>query len=415
MTSELTQTPQEPLPPEFFTVPPPDPHAQNAALRGGCPVHKINYPPGSEAYVVTDYQTAYDAFFDPRWSKDPANAPAWFRAALEESSPVLIHHMLSADPPRHTRLRKLVGRSFLPRQIELRRQRVQEITDDLIDALPDAGEINLMEFAGALPMRVICELLGVPSETTPHMHAWGTVISGAPYPDEESNARLRHASESIEKFFSGLIHAKRANPGDDLTSEFLQIAEEGYTDDEVISTLVLLIIAGHRTTANLVANGIRALLLHPDQLELLRADPALAPSAVEEFLRYEAPIYRSTLRVAVEDIELAGVKIGKESFVHLMIDCANRDPAEFDDPDRLDITREPNHHLAFGQGPHFCVGAPLSRIEGQVAISTLLRRLEGLSLAVPADQLRWVTANSPSRGLAALPVRYERRAPRSGS
>jgi cytochrome P450 len=404
---------EEPLPPEFFTVPPADPHAQNAAVRAACPVRRINYPPGSEAYVVTDYATALDAFFDERLSKDPANAPAWFRAALEESSPVLIHHMLSADPPEHTRLRKLVGRAFLPRQIEQRRPRIQELTDELIDTLPAAGETDLMQFASALPMRVICELLGVPIEIRPQMHTWGTVISGAPYPDEEGNARLRWASESIERFFLDLITAKRKAPGDDLTSEILTIAEEGYSDDEVISTLVLLIIAGHRTTANLIANGIRALLLHPGQLEALRSEPALAPSAVEEFLRFEAPIYRSTLRVAVEDMALGGVPIGKESFIHLMIDCANRDPDQFDDPDRLDITRASNRHLAFGQGAHFCVGAPLSRVEGQVAITTLLRRLPGLSLAVPAEELSWVTGNSPSRGLAALPVRYDQRLPRS--
>jgi cytochrome P450 len=352
-------------------------------------------------------------FGDPRLSKDPANAPAWFRDALEKSSPILIHHMLSADPPRHTRLRKLVGRAFLPRQIESRRPRIQEMTDDLIDAFPGSGELNLMEFAGSLPMQVICELLGVPIEIRPHMHNWGTVISGAPYPDEESNKKLQAASEDMEKFFIGLIHARRSALGDDLTSEILRAAEDGYTDAEVVSTLVLLIIAGHRTTANLIANGVRALLLNPDQLEMLRSDPSLAASAVEEFLRFEAPIYRSTLRVAVEDMSLGGVDIGKESFVHLMIDSANRDPAEFDEPDRLDITRTFNRHLAFGLGPHFCVGAPLSRIEGQVAITTLLRRLPGLSLTVPSEQLRWVTANSPSRGLTVLPVRFDRRLPRS--
>lgn len=412
MTAEPAASPHQPLPPEFFTEPPADPHEQNAALRSACPVHAIDYPPGGEAYVVTDYATSFDAFSDPRLSKDPANAPAWFREALEHSSPVLIHHMLSADPPRHTRLRKLVGRAFLPRQIEKSRPRVQEITDDLVDRFPDSGGIDLMDFALALPMQVICELLGVPVDIRPRLHEWGVTISGAPYPDEESNERLRVASESIEQFFLDLVKARRAEPGTDLTSDILREAEDGYTDDEVISTLVLLIIAGHRTTANLIGNGIRALLLHPDQLERLRSDPSLAASAVEEFLRYEAPVYRSTLRVATEDMTIGGVDIGKESFVHLMIDCANRDPAEFAEPDRLDITRPANHHLAFGQGAHFCVGAPLSRIEGQVAFPTLLRRLSGLSLAVRPDELVWVSRNSPSRGLAALPIRYDRRLPR---
>jgi len=412
MTAEPAASPRHPLPPEYFTEPPADPHEQNAALRSACPVHAIDYPPGGEAYVVTDYATSSEAFSDPRLSKDPANAPAWFREALEHSSPVLIHHMLSADPPRHTRLRKLVGRAFLPRQIEKSRPRVQEITDDLVDGFPGSGEIDLMDFALALPMQVICELLGVPIDIRPRLHEWGVTISGAPYPDEESNERLRIASESIEQFFLDLLKARRAEPGTDLTSDILRAAADGYTDDEVVSTLVLLIIAGHRTTANLIGNGIRALLLHPDQLERLRSDPALAASAVEEFLRYEAPVYRSTLRVATEDMTLRGVDIGKQSFIHLMIDSANRDPAEFAEPDRLDITREANHHLAFGQGAHFCVGAPLSRIEGQVAIPTLLRRLPGLRLAVRPDELVWVSRNSPSRGLAALPIHYDRRLPR---
>ena len=411
-TTKPTVSPHDPLPPEFFTVPPADPHQQNTQLRATCPVRRIDYPPGGEAYVVADYPTAFDAFSDPRLSKDPANAPAWFREALEHSSPVLIHHMLSADPPRHTRLRKLVGRAFLPRQIEQSRPRVQEITDDLIDGFPGSGQVDLMEFALALPMQVICELLGVPAGIRAQLHDWGVTISGAPYPDEESNERLRLASEGIEQFFLDLVRTRREALGADLTSDILRVAQDGYTDEEVISTLVLLIIAGHRTTANLIGNGIRALLLHPDQLELLRSDPGLAASAVEEFLRYEPPVYRSTLRVATEDMTLGGVDIGKESFVHLMMDCANHDPAEFEDPDRLDITRQSNHHLAFGQGAHFCVGAPLSRIEGQVAFPTLLRRLAGLGLAVPADELVWVSRNSPSRGLAALPVRYERRLPR---
>lgn len=413
VASEQHGTSLEPLPPEFFTAPPADPHAQNAVVRAACPVRRIDYPPDSEAYVVTDYKTVHAAFFDERLSKDPANSPAWFREALEESSPVVIHHMLSADPPEHTRLRKLVGRAFLPRQIERRRTRIQAITDDIVDALPASGETDIVEFAHDLPMRVICELLGVPIDLRSQIHTWGIVISGGPYPDEEGNKRLKEASEGIERFFLSLIQAKREQAGDDLTSEILKTAAEGYTDAEVVSTLVLLIIAGHRTTANLIANGIRALLLHPEQLEMLRSNPGLAASAVEEFLRYEAPIYRGTLRVAAEDMELGGVPIGKESFVHLMMDCANRDPAQFDEPDRLDITRESNHHLAFGQGAHFCVGAPLSRVEGQVAITTLLRRLTGLTLAVPPGELKLVTGGSPSRGLVALPVGYERRLSRS--
>ncbi|GGZ23575.1 cytochrome P450 family protein [Streptomyces nitrosporeus] len=402
------------LPPEFFTDPEPGgTHAANTRLRtSGCPVHAINYPPGGDAYVVADYATALEGFSDPRLSKQVENAPAWFRDLLEDSSPVLIRNMITADAPEHTRLRRLVSRAFVPRRMALLRPRIQEITDELIDALPESGEVDLMEFAFSLPMRVICEFLGVPIEDRPDLHAWGYWLSGAPFADEESNAELKRASDSIERYLVDLLdERRRTGLGEDLVSILLRAADEEdvFTNDELVSTLVLLIIAGHKTTANLIGNGMQALFAHPDQLELLRAKPELAESAVEEFLRFEPPVYRGTLRVATEDMELAGCPIPKEGFVHILMDSANRDPEAFEDPDRLDITRGPNRHLAFGQGAHFCVGAPLSRVEGQVAFPTLLRRLPGLTLAVPHDSLDWVFDNSTSRGLKKLPVRYDAR------
>lgn len=404
------------LPPEFFTDPDPAAgatHAANARLRAtGCPVHPINYPPGGEAYVVSDYETALKGFADPRLSKSVDNAPAWFRDLLKDSSPVLIRNMITADAPDHTRLRRLVSRAFVPRRMALLRPRIQEITDELIDALPESGEIDLMEFAFTLPMRVICEFLGVPIEDRPELHAWGYWLSGAPFADEESNRRLKEASDSIERYLVGLLDRRRAEGvGEDLVSLLLRAADEEdvFTNDELVSTLVLLIIAGHKTTANLIGNGMQALFSHPDQFELLSSKPELVESAVEEFLRFEPPVYRGTLRVATEDMELGGCSIPRESFVHILMDSANRDPEAFEDPDRLDITRDANRHLAFGQGAHFCVGAPLSRVEGQVAFPTLLRRLAGLELAVPYDRLEWVFDNSTSRGLKKLPVRYEAR------
>ncbi|MFF5365698.1 cytochrome P450 [Streptomyces sp. NPDC013187] len=412
MTTELPRT-QEQLPPEFFTAPEGnDLHTANAALRaGGCPVHAINYPVGGEGYVVADYTTVLKAFSDPRLSKQVDNAPAWFRDLVKDSSPVLVRNMLTADPPEHTRLRKLVSRAFVPRRMELLRPRVQEITDELIDAFPEQGEVNLMEFAFALPMRVICEFLGVPVADRPQLHTWGNWLSGAPYPDAKSNQKLKDASENIERYLLDLLADRRANLGDDLVSILVRAADEEdrFTNDELVSTLVLLIIAGHKTTANLIGSGTHALLTHPDQLELLRSRPELADSAVEEFLRFESPVYRGTLRVAAEDMELGGCPIPKESFVHLLMGSANRDPDAFEKPDELDITRTANRHLAFGQGPHFCVGAPLSRVEGNIAFTTLLRRLPGLRLAVPADEIDWLFDNSTSRGLVKLPVTYDAR------
>jgi cytochrome P450 len=405
----------EALPPEFFTAPGPNPHAGYAELRATCPVRRINHPPGAEAYVVADYETVSQAFNDPRLSKRVDNAPAWFRELLRDSSPILIKNMLTADPPEHTRLRKLVGRAFLPRRMELLRPRVQEITDDLIDAFPESGDVDLVgAFAFPLPMKVICEFLGVPFEDRPQLHEWGLLLSGAPYADEESNKRLKWASESVEQYLLKLLEIRRAELGEDLVSVLIRAADEEdvFTNDELVSTLVLLIIAGHKTTANLIGNGTQALFRHPDQLALLREQPELADTAIEEFLRYEAPVYRGTLRVAAQDMQLGGVDIGKESFVHLLMGSANRDPAVFEDPDRLDITRKANRHFAFGHGAHFCVGAPLSRVEGKIAFTTLLRRLPGLRLAIPIEELKWVEDNSTSRGLAELPVAYDRRLPR---
>lgn len=412
MTTELPRTTDQ-LPPEFFTAPENgDLHTANAKLRAtGCPVHAINYPVGGEGYVVSDYATVLKAFSDPRLSKQVDNAPGWFRDLVKDSSPVLVRNMLTADPPEHTRLRKLVSRAFVPRRMQVLRPRIQQITDELIDSFPEQGEVNLMEFAFSLPMRVICEFLGVPVEDRPQLHAWGTWLSGAPYPDAESNEKLKDASENIERYLLDLLADRRANLGDDLVSILVRAADEEdrFTNDELVSTLVLLIIAGHKTTANLLGSGTHALLTHPDQLELLRQNPELAESAVEEFLRYESPVYRGTLRVAAEDMEIGGCPIPKESFVHLLMGSANRDPEAFDNADELDITRIANRHLAFGQGPHFCVGAPLSRLEGQIAFTTLLRRLPGLRLAVPADQVEWLFDNSTSRGLVRLPVTYDAR------
>jgi cytochrome P450 len=402
------------LPPEFFTQPGANPYPAFAELRQKCPVRQINHPPGAEAYVVADYDTVSKLFGDPRISKSVNSGPKWFRDVLNESSPILIKNMLTADPPEHTRLRKLVSRAFVPRRMELLRPRIQEITDELIDAFPETGEVDLFnDFALALPMKVICEFLGVPVEDRPALHEWGLILSGAPYADEESNARLKWASEKTEAYLLDLLAQRRENIGEDLVSSLIRATDEDvFTNDELVSTLILLIIAGHKTTANLIGNGTQALLQHPDQFELLKNDPSLVDNAIEEFLRYEGPVYRGTLRLAAQDMEINGVPIPKESFVHLLLNSANRDPEVFEEPDRLDITRQGIRHFAFGHGAHFCPGAPLSRVEGQVAFTTLLRRLPGLALAVEPEELEWVFDNSASRGLAKLPVTYDRRLPR---
>lgn len=400
-----------PLPPEFFNDPGPDRHGLDAQLRAGCPVHRIDHPPGSLSYVVADYETVLTLLSDPRLSKSPDNGPEWFRDQLRDASPILIRNMITADPPDHTRLRKLVSKAFTARRMQLLRPRIQEITDELIDGFPERGEVDLMRFAYTLPMRVICGFLGVSDEDRPRVQQDVVMLSEAPYPDEERNRLLRVASDKIERYLLDLIAQRRADPGDDLVSVLVRAADEDdvFTDDELVSTLVLLIIAGHKTTANLIGNGMQALLQRPDQLELLRSDPGLAASAVEEFLRFEAPVFRGTLRLALEDMEIHGVPVPRQAFVHLLLASANRDESAFPGADRLDITRPDNRHVAFGHGPHFCAGAPLSRVEGSVTFPTLLRRLPGLRLAVDPVELDWLYDNSTSRGLRSLPIRYDAR------
>ncbi|UED87788.1 cytochrome P450 family protein [Streptomyces profundus] len=415
MTTDIPATPGDPLPTEFFMAPGDNPYAAYAEVRSSCPVHRINYPADSEAYVVADYRTVTELFGNHRIAKSVDHAPRWFREALQESSPILIKNMLTSDPPVHTRLRKLVSKAFVPRRMELLRPSIQEIADDLIDEMPETGVVDLFhDFALQIPMKVICRFLGIPVEDREQLHTWGLVLSGAPYTDEESNRRLKEVSEAVERYLVELLATRRDAMGEDLVSVIIRTAEEddAFTDDELVSTLILLIIAGHKTTANLIGNGTQALLRHPDQLELLRTRPELVDTAVEEFLRYEGPVYRAPPRYAAEDTRVGDVDIPRESFVHLLINSANRDPEVFEDPDRLDITRKPNRHLSFGHSIHFCPGAPLSRVEGQVAFTTLLRRLPGLALAVPSDELAWRYDNSASRGLRNLPITYERRLPR---
>lgn len=409
------------VPAAFVTRPGADPHAAGADLREAGSVHPIDYPPGARAYVVVDHRGVVEAFNDPRLSKRLDNAPQWFRERTLATSPVITGNMLLADPPDHARLRGLVSRAFLPRRMERLRPRVQEITDTLVDAMPDAGEADLMAaFAFPLPLLVISEFIGVPPQDRARFQRWGHVLSRSPSEDgDEAAAERKLVNDEVMEYFTGILAERRAvrdrGPARDLLDDLVRAADEDgvFSDAELVSTLVFLVIAGHKTTANLVGNGMQALLRHPEQLAALREDPSLVVSAVEELLRFEGPVDRSTLRVAAEDLTLDGVRVPRESFVHLSIAAADRDPAVFPDPDRLDIARSPNRHVAFGHGPHFCAGAPLARLEGQVAFPTLLRRLQGLELAVPADDLAWIADSSISRGLEQLPVRYTRRLSRT--
>ncbi|MFJ6797367.1 cytochrome P450 [Streptomyces sp. NPDC091268] len=402
----------ETLPAAFFTEPGPSPHAETARFRARCPVHKIDYPPGSDAYAVLAYKEVEQALGDPRLSKQVESLPERYREKAAQSL-LMVRNLGFADPPeQHGRLRRPISRAFTPGRITGLRPRIQEIVDDLIDALPEDGEVDLLDaFALPLPLTVICEYLGVPVEDRPLFQQWGYVLSQDPF--QHSEAELKAATEAFTEYFSGLVAERRSDLREDLLSDLIRGRDEGvFSERELFSTILLLLIAGHKTVANMLGNGTALLLCHPAQLAALRAAPGLVPSAVEEILRYEGSASWASLRIAAQDMRLGDVDIPRGSFVHLSLSGAGHDPAVYEDPERFDVTRSPNRHLAFGHGPHFCVGAPLGRLQGEIAFTTLLRRLPDLELAVAPEEIAWLSDSSLSRGLDALPVRPGKRLPR---
>jgi cytochrome P450 len=318
--------------------------------------------------------------------------------------------MVFRDPPAHTRLRSLVSKAFTSRVVQGLRPHIQEIVDGLLDRVQNNGSMDVIsDLAYPLPVQVICEMLGVPHDDRDTMRQWSEDITrsldalGQPS-DREIVKRGRRARHALGEYFRRLLPERRRHPQADLLSLLLAAEEQGdkLTEDELLATCVLIFIAGHETTVNLIGNGLLALLQHPDELQRLKSDANLLPDAVEELLRYDSPVQR-TARVTKSEIELGGKTIPRRALVVAAIGAANRDPAHFAEPDRLDITRKGNDHIAFGFGIHFCLGAPLARIEAQIALGTLLRRLPRLELATGAPRWR---ESSTLRGLKSLPIRF---------
>ena len=313
------------------------------------------------------------------------------------------------DPPRHTRLRALVHSAFTPQVVEGLRARIQAIVDELLDRAAEAGRLDLIADLGfPLPAIVIAELLGVPAEDRAQFRAWSADLAAAgglvrmAADGAERLSRARAGGAALNAYFRDIIRERRRAPRDDLVSRLtgVQSAEGTLSEEELVDTCALLLFAGHETTTNLIGNGMLALLRHPDELSRLRADPSLIGPAVEELLRYDSPV-QMRVRVARETVEIGGRRIAKGQRVLILVGAANRDPARFPDPDRLDIARPDNRHLAFGHGIHFCTGAPLARLEGAIAIRRLLRRFPRLELTT--DQLAW-RETLTLRALNALPV-----------
>ena len=381
-----------------------DPYRIYAFIREYEPVHHA--PDGS--WILTRYDHSAALLRDPRFSTNPARLTSGpDPAAMGPIRQVGSSLMMFLDPPDHTRLRSLVSQAFTPRMVESLRPRIQTIVDELLDAVVETGELDVLaDFAYPLPTVVICELLGVPAEDREKFKGWSAdasrMLDG--YLDQAAMDRGMVAGMYLFQYFTDLVDERRRSPRDDLLSAMLAAESEGdrLTHAELLSTATLLFVAGFETTMNLLGNGTLALLRNPGELARLRDDPSLVKTGVEELLRYDSPVH-VTARIATRDVEIGGHTVREGEQAVAIIGAANRDPEQFPDPERLDVARTPNRHLAFGGGPHFCLGASLARLEGQIAFATLLRRLPDLELTTTSPTYR---DHYVIRGLNELRVRF---------
>ncbi|MGN9911914.1 cytochrome P450 family protein [Phytohabitans sp. LJ34] len=361
------------------------------------PARKIALPDGSPVWLVTRYAEVRAALADPRLSLDKRHATGWAGFTLP---PALDANLLNMDPPQHTRIRSLVSQAFTPRRVEEMRPGVQRLADRLIDALPASGPVDLIAtYAEPLPIGVVGEMFDVPLEDLARLRGWTNDMVTS------SREAAGAAIVSIHHFLSELVAHRRATPGPDLLSAMIAARDEGdrLSEDELTSLAFLVLFAGYENTVNLIGNAVLALLRDRGLAATLRADPALLPSAVDELMRHEPPAPVSIRRFPTEDVTIGEVTIPKGETVLLGLAAANRDPARWQDPDTVDLGRAENPHLSLGHGIHYCLGAPLARLEARIAVGTLLRRLPDLALAVPVEELRW-RPTFRARGLVELPV-----------
>lgn len=380
-----------------------NPYPYYAALRKRGPVHRVRIAEGKEAWLIVGHEEVRTALGETRLSKD------WRNAGEAQPSNVdspLYRNMLETDPPHHTRLRKLVAREFTSRRIAELGPRVREITDGLLDRMlraPDRRADLVESLALPLPITVICELLGVPDIGRGEFRAWADELA-APTDPEKTEAAYAETSA----YLVGLIEDKRRTPGADLLSALIRTTDEDgdrLSPDELVGMAFLLLIAGYETTVGLISSGVRLLLQHPDQLAALRADFELLPNAVEEMLRYDGPVETATWRFTTEPVEIGGTLLPAGDHVLVVLASASRDPGRFESADDFDITRDTRGHAAFGHGLHFCLGAPLARMEGQTAVRALLERCPDLALDIELSALSW-RPGLLLRGVRALPVRW---------
>ncbi len=389
-----------------------NPYPLYATLRASNPVFTVPVPAdvGAGVFLLTRHADVQASLRDVRLSADRrrADAIARNRAILPRQflgEDSVLRSMLMMDAPDHTRVRSLVNKAFTPRRVAELRPRIEAIANDLLAAPAAAGRMDVIGDLGApLPAIVIAELLGVPPEDHPKFRAWAAQIVATPAAIASGAASdaFEKGFESLSGYLRGVIAARRREPRNDLISALVAAQEDrdALTDGELLATAILLLLAGHETTTNLIGNGTLALLQHPDELARLRAEPELLKSAIEEMLRFDSPV-QATLRAATEPVEFGGVTLDKGALVICGIGAANRDPAAFEEPDRFDVARRDNRHLSFGFGAHFCLGAPLARLEGEIAFRALLEQFPTLALSGAPITHR---PNPILRGLQSLEV-----------
>jgi hypothetical protein len=389
-----------------------NPYPFYARLLREAPVH-FSEPWGT--WVVTRYADVNAGFRDMRLSSVRTGMysqgmPEELVRKLEPMGRNMASWLLFHDAPSHTRLRSLINKAFTPRMVEALRPRIQALVEELLDAVRGKEQLEVIsELANPLPVIVIGEMLGLPREDRYRLKQWSDKLASLIGTGRPTLVEVEGALGAIlefEDYFRPLIARRRTQPGNDLLSALVQAEEQGnlLSEQEVLSTCTLVLFAGHETTTNLIGNGLLALLRHPDQWELLRGAPELLPDAVEELLRYDSPV-QFTNRMAAVDMEFGGHTFRKGDRVMLMIAAANRDPAQFSEPDRLDVRRKELRHQSFGMGPHYCVGAALGRVEAQETFAALLRRFPRMQVA-PGASPKWAD-NVGFRGLQSLPVVLE--------
>lgn len=379
-----------------------DPYPLYARLREQAPVCRMRVGV-LDFWMLTRYDDVVAALRDERLTHDFRKVPRADVQVLRLLGP-LNRHMLNSDPPDHTRLRALVHKAFTARFVEDLRPRIESLTGQLLDRVASQGRMDIVaDYALPLPVTIIAEMLGVPVSDRERFQRWSAAL--VEFGGAWSVLRALPSGWALLRYIRRLTILRRRRPENDLISALVAAEEDGekLSGQEVWAMVGLLLLAGYETTVNLIGNGTLALLKNPEQMNTLRGQPSLMPVAVEELLRYDGPLNWAPPRWTLGDITIRGVTIPKHAAVGLGLAAADRDPVQFDRPDELNLAREPNRHIAFGQGIHYCVGAPLARLEAQIAFTTLVRRFPDLRLAVPPTTLRW-RRSVPLRGLESLPV-----------